>query len=219
VSTSPDRVGPCDGNPTANTAQPYGRLNTLVEELQQRYGWCPELQRDLKGEIFYQFSQLIAGYDAEQEAPLDTYLARLLPERIARYVQEYWDGEAPVPALVDGQQAFASTWPPKDTTHVLRIPLPTQVESELTGILCRLPHRQRLAFVWWYFDKYSLEVIAEQLGTTPAEAGLLLNHARRSICRLFPAPESKLREAAGRDGITPYLQTESSDLGHPADAI
>jgi RNA polymerase sigma factor (sigma-70 family) len=147
----------------------------------RRYGTTAELRKDLQGEIYYQFRQLVGSYDAERGIPLAAYLTHMLSQRVFNYVRNYWRGESRYvhlePDLLEGMLGGR-----RDDLESSDDALQTQeVLAALPAAIAALPHRQRLVLVWRYYEERAFEQIAQDLGIQPATARSLLRHAINSL--------------------------------------
>ncbi|MGV3722186.1 MAG: sigma-70 family RNA polymerase sigma factor [Actinomycetota bacterium] len=159
----------------------YEQFSPLVGSLMRRYGSTPELRKDLQGEIYCQFRQLVDSYDLDRGIPIAAYLARMLSQRIFNYVRDYWRGENRYvhlePELLEGV-TFTGTVEVNGFEDELQA---QEVLNALPAAIAALPHRQRLVLVWRYYEERSFEQIANELGIQPATARSLLRHAITSL--------------------------------------
>lgn len=167
--------------PEAEKHELYEQFRPLVASLMRRYGSTPELRKDLQGEIYYQFFQLVDSYDLDRGIPIAAYLSRMLSQRIFNYVRDYWRGESRYVHLepevlegtlqsgVDGQDGCEEALQAQE------------VLNALPSAIAALPHRQRLVLVWRYYEERSFAQIAADLAIQPATARSLLRHAITSL--------------------------------------
>jgi RNA polymerase sigma factor (sigma-70 family) len=147
----------------------------------RRYGTTPELRKDLRGEIYYQFRLLVDSYDLERGIPIAAYLTHMLSQRVFNYVRDYWRGESRYvhlePELLEGMLGGRS-----DVDRGCEDTLQAQeVLEALPAAIAALPHRQRLVLVWRYYDERPFEDIAVDLGIQPVTVRSLLRHAVNSL--------------------------------------
>jgi len=161
--------------------QLYEQFRPLVNSLMRRYGSTPELRKDLQGEIYYQFRQLIDSYERERGIPLVAYLTRMLSQRIFNYIRDYWRGESRYvhlePEVLEGTLTTGVNGQ-NGCEEALQA---QEVLNALPSAIAALPHRQRLVLVWRYYEERSFEQIAADLGIQPATARSLLRHAITSL--------------------------------------
>jgi RNA polymerase sigma factor (sigma-70 family) len=159
----------------------FEQFRPLVGSLMRRYGSTPELRKDLKGEIYYQFRQLVDSYDLDRGIPIAAYLTRMLSQRIFNYVRDYWRGESRYvhlePEILEGTLSD-DVCIQDGCAEALQA---QEILNALPSVIAALPHRQRLVLVWRYYEERSFGDIAADLGVQPATARSLLRHA---ICSL-----------------------------------
>lgn len=145
----------------------------LADSLLRRYGVTPDLRQDLRSEIHYRLRKLCRATAHPSEAPVREAVARCLARGIHEYVRSYWR-----PAAEPGPE------PPDAARAAVRAALPVA--------LARLPHRQRMAVVWHYFEGRAVAEIADWLETSPDRVSSLLQQAvvaLREAARAAPTPE------------------------------
>jgi len=159
----------------------YEQFRPLVGTLMRRYGSTPELRKDLQGEIYYQFRQLVDSYDLERGIPIAAYLTRMLSQRIFNYVRDYWRGESRYVHLEPEVLEGILVSPPREHDGWDDALQAEDVLNALPSVIAGLPHRQRLVLVWRYYEERSFEEIAADLAIQPATARSLLRHAINSL--------------------------------------
>src|SRR3989442_12382949 len=70
-----------------NSSRLYGEFRPLARRLIGQYGDTPEMRKDLSGEIYIAFSELVKSYDASRGVPFRPYLVRNLTARIYSYAR------------------------------------------------------------------------------------------------------------------------------------
>lgn len=159
------------------------RLQPLVQELLSRYGTTAELRRDLRGEIYCRVSELISAFDSTQDGSIEEFARRRLSESLSRYLREFWDTVGLATEAGPSAEFAPGTSLAEGGLRLLS--LPAEGVRHLSSYLVRLPHRQRLAFVWSHYDGHSDEEIAERLAVDSETARALLRQAMRSLRRLI----------------------------------
>lgn len=174
-------------------------FQSLTTALLRQYGKTPELQEYLPGEIYYQFRRLVDSYDLEQGVPLARYVRRRLPPRIFHYVRNYWRADR------------HDCWPAGDEWVAAVDALCRDIcLNAPRAAVAALPHPQRLALVWRYYDHRSVVQIAADLGVSPSTVGSLLRHAVASL-RTRAA-----KEWAAEHSWAGKIHTEPVDQTNPA---
>ena len=131
----------------------------LTGALLRRYGTNPEVRQDLRSEIH---SRLWKLRREPGEAQNREAAARRMASHVHEYAVSHWG------ALPDGDL------PDHDTAR-------GSVRSALPAAIARLPHRQRVALVWHYFEDRDVVEIARLLRTTQPAVRVLLHQALASV--------------------------------------
>jgi DNA-directed RNA polymerase specialized sigma24 family protein len=144
----------------------YDLFRPLNVSLLQQYGHSPELRQDLPGEIYYQLQRVLDSYDLAQGGSLSAHVTERLSRQISLYVRDYWqvDSYGFPTADLTSATLYVDTY--------LSLPVPA---------IAALPHRQRLALVWRYYENRGEQQIALDLGVQPLEVQRLLRHALASL--------------------------------------
>ena len=173
-------AAPCTAPVAVRHQELFDQFQPLVGSLMRRYGTTAELRKDLQGEIYYQFRQLVDSYDLDRGIPITAYLTHMLSQRIFNYVRDYWRGESRYvhlePEFLEGTLAVDHS----QTGHEEALQA-QEVLDALPAAIAALPRRQRLVLVWRYYEERAFEDIAVDLGIQPATARSLLRHAITSL--------------------------------------
>jgi RNA polymerase sigma factor (sigma-70 family) len=159
----------------------YGEFEPLVSRLIHRYGTDAEMRKDLSGEIFARFNDLLEAYDPSRGVPLRPYLVRQLNASIYTYARARWNHHArELTCQIDSPlvESSAVEDPTDSWDHTLaQEPVATAIASALQ---C-LSKRQRQVVILRYFEDRSFEEIGAQLSIRPATARSLLRNALRHL--------------------------------------
>lgn len=178
---------PCPSHP--DKAALYEQLQPLIKRLLYRYGKTTELRLDLRGEIYYQFSQLVDSYQPERGIPIRAYLTRMLCQRVFNYVRDFWRAESHYVAFGSDAIDLLESIPDTNGAEWDEVLVADEILNTLPAAVGRLPHRQRLVVVWRYYDNLTFGEIAQRLGVKEATARSLLRHAIASLrSRMLGAP-------------------------------
>jgi RNA polymerase sigma factor (sigma-70 family) len=155
----------------------------LVRRLIRQYGEDLELRRDLTGEIYCRFCELLDAYDPSRGIPVRAYLVRTLTASVYTFTRSQWRRQhrevsldATLPQCEPTQCADPSAQWDRDL-------LTRQVIAALPDTIAALPARQRQVVVWRYYDGRSFEDIAALLHIRPATARSLLRHGLNNLRR------------------------------------
>jgi RNA polymerase sigma factor (sigma-70 family) len=167
----------------------YQDFLPLVSRLVGQYGDDPELRKDLPGEIYCRFCDLLAVYDPQRGIPLKPFLVRTLSAAVYAYARRRWrqqrrevclDWMDPSDMRYTVQEEFRS-W---DDRLVEK-----QYLQTLPMAIARLPRRQRQVLIWRYYEGRSYEEIARLLNVQMATARSLLRHGHNNLRHFFAAQD------------------------------
>lgn len=168
--------------------QLYGEFEPLVTRLIHRYGTDAEMRKDLAGEIFARFNDLLEAFDPSRGVPLRPYLVRQLNASIYTYARARWNHNVrELTCQIDSPivECAAVEDPTEKWNHLLA---QEPVARAIAAALEDLTKRQRQVVILRYYEDRNFEEIGAQLSIRPATARSLLRNALRHLReRLAPA--------------------------------
>lgn len=177
----------------------FAEFQPLVRRLVRKYGDDTESRRDLEGEIYCLFCELLTAYDPSRGVPLRPYLVRQLTTSVYTAARRRWRQARREVVVEIHEDAAPSNDPPADPSAQWDDDmLMRQVGGLLPGALARLPQRQRQVVIWRYYEHRSFEEIAESLGGVQVStARSLLRHGLNNLRTCFA------RAGVSMDGVEP----------------
>lgn len=162
----------------------FAEFAPLVRRLIRQYaGEDPEMRADMKGEIYWRFSQLHEEWDPERGVPLRPYLVRKLSAAAYTFARHHWRRDRRELRMEFGEDS-GDQGPSNDPTaswdHSLAM---EQVLNLLPEGITQLPRRQKQVVVWRYYEQRSFEDIAERLNIRVATARSILRHGLNNLRR------------------------------------
>jgi RNA polymerase sigma factor (sigma-70 family) len=141
----------------------------------------PEMREDLRGELYYRFTQLCNEFDRGRGVPLRPYLVRKLTAAAYTYARQTWRRDRRELSLEVGEE-MGEQGPSIDPTaswdHALAM---QRVLHVLPEGISQLPTRQRRLVVARYYEQRSFEEIAESLDIRVATARSILRHGLNNL--------------------------------------
>lgn len=164
----------------------YSDFRPLIQRLIRKYGDEPELRKDLEGEIYCLFCDLLAKYDPARGVPLKPYLVHQLTATVYTFVRRRWHQERREVSLELEEGPTRPVDPSGDWDQGI---VTQQIQGLLPEAMAKLPARQRQVVIWRYYEHRSFEDIAEVLGVRVATARSLLRHGVNNLRRSFAGAE------------------------------
>jgi RNA polymerase sigma-70 factor (ECF subfamily) len=162
----------------------FADFQPLVRRLIRQYGEDPELRKDLAGEIYCRFCNLLDAYDPSRGIPLRAYMVRTLTASVYTYSRSQWRRQHREVSLEADSSAAEATEAMADPSRQWDHQLMTQdVLNTLPEAIAELPLRQRQVVIWRYYESRAFEEIAEMLQIRPATARSLLRHGLNNLRR------------------------------------
>ena len=161
----------------------YAEFRPLVARLIRKYGDSPEMRKDLEGEIYCLFFNLLEAYDPARGVPLKPYLVHQLTTSVYTFARRSWRLEKREVCLEAREEAPAQLTRPSDQWDAdiaLR-----QIRELLPSVIAGLPLRQRQVVVWRYLEHQSFEEIALKMDIQVATTRSILRHGLASLRRKF----------------------------------
>jgi RNA polymerase sigma factor (sigma-70 family) len=160
----------------------FAEFAPLIRRLIRQYaGEDPEMREDMRGEIYYRFSQLLDEWDPARGVPLRPYIVRKLSAAAYTFARHHWRRDRRELSMEFGEE-FGDQGPSMDPTsswdHALAMEAVLNVLPE--GIT-QLPRRQRQLVVWRYYEQRSFEEIAQRLDIRVATARSILRHGLNNL--------------------------------------
>ncbi len=190
------RTASAAGSPVSRTLSPshettpeyrrdalYGEFRPLVLRLIRKYGDNTELRKDLEGDIFCLFNDLLDAFDPARGVPLKAYLVHQLTTSVYTLARRQWRQEKREVSVELREETTQERDPSRQWDEAIML---EKVREMLPLAIARLPLRQRQVLIWRYYEHWSFEQIAESLGGVQvATARSLLRHGMNSLRRSF----------------------------------
>jgi RNA polymerase sigma factor (sigma-70 family) len=160
----------------------YAEFRPLVNRLIRKYGDNAELRKDLEGEIFCLFCNLLDAYDPNRGVPLKPYLVHQLTASVYTLARRRWRREQHEISLELREDTSQAVDPSAEWDEQIAM---QGVREMLPEAIARLPLRQRQVVIWRYYEHRSFEEIALTLGIQIATSRSILRHGLNNLRRAF----------------------------------
>jgi RNA polymerase sigma factor (sigma-70 family) len=160
----------------------FVEFRPLVQRLIRKYGDNTERRKDLEGEIFCLFCELLDAFDPARGVPLRAYLVHQLTTSTYTLARRNWRTDRREITVDQHEETPTETDPSDRWDDEILL---QQVRKELPAAIAALPQRQRQVLVWRYYDHRSFEEIADSLDVQVATTRSLLRHGMNSLRKAF----------------------------------
>jgi RNA polymerase sigma factor (sigma-70 family) len=160
----------------------FAEFNPLVQRLIWKYGNTPEMRKDLEGEIFCIFCDLLDVYDPQRGVPLRAYLVHQLTTSTFTVARRYWRYEQREICMELREESAIEPDPSGCWDDNI---LMDKVRHLLPEAIAQLPSRQRQVLIWRYYEHKEFNEIAEILNIEASTTRSLLRHAMNTLRRYF----------------------------------
>jgi RNA polymerase sigma factor (sigma-70 family) len=160
---------------------------TYLAAMFRRFSDDSETRKDLSGEAYLIFQELLNRYDAGRGVPLRPYLVSQSRALLYSHCRARRNVKRREPCLTEAalDAALHEDPTPKWNHQIDR----SRLLEALPDLLRRVPLRQRRVLLWRYYDELSFDEIALRLDVRPATARSLLRHGITRLRELAPASE------------------------------
>ena len=160
----------------------FSEFRPLVNRLIWKYGNNPEIRKDLEGEIFCIFCDLLDAYDPQRGVPLRAYLVHQLTTSTFTFARREWRYEQREVSVELHEESAIELNPTDQWDDKI---LMDKVRQLLPGAIAQLPLRQRQVLIWRYYEHKEFHEIAALLSVETSTPRSLLRHAMNSLRRYF----------------------------------
>lgn len=160
----------------------FSEFRPLVNRLIWKYGNNPEIRKDLEGEIFCIFCELLDAYDPQRGVPLRAYLVHQLTTSTFTFARREWRYEQREVSVELHEESAIELNPTDQWDDKI---LMDRVRHLLPGAIAQLPLRQRQVLIWRYYEHKEFHEIAALLNVETSTPRSLLRHAMNSLRRYF----------------------------------